>query len=42
MPAGRPTKYTEDCVRIAFEVMSLGATITKLAKVIGVNADSIY
>jgi transposase-like protein len=42
MPAGRPTKYTEDYVRIAFEVMSLGATITKLAKVIGVNADSIY
>jgi transposase-like protein len=42
MPAGRPTKYTEDYVRIAHEVMSLGATITKLAKVIGVNADSIY
>jgi transposase-like protein len=42
MPAGRPTKYIEDYVRIAFEVMSLGATITKLAKVIGVNADSIY
>jgi hypothetical protein len=42
MPAGRPTKYTEDYVRIAYEVMSLGATITKLAKVIGVNADSIY
>ena len=42
MPAGRPTKYIEDYVRIAFEVMSLGATVTKLAKVIGVNADSIY
>jgi hypothetical protein len=42
MPAGRPTKYTEDYVRIAFEVMSLGATITKLTKVFGVNADSIY
>jgi transposase-like protein len=42
MPAGRPTKYIEDYVRIAFEVMSLGATITKLAKVIGVNADTIY
>ncbi len=42
MPAGRPSKYNEDYVRIAFEVMSLGATITKLAKIIGVNPDSIY
>lgn len=42
MTAGRPTKYSDDYIRIAFEVMSLGATITKLAKVFNVNADSIY
>jgi transposase-like protein len=42
MPAGRPTKYTEDFVRIAYEVMSLGATVEKLAKVINVNPDTIY
>jgi hypothetical protein len=42
MQAGRPTKYKQDYIRIAYEVMSLGATITKLAKVFDVNADSIY
>jgi transposase-like protein len=38
----RPTKYCEDYVRMAFEIMSMGATITKLAKILDVNPDTIY
>jgi hypothetical protein len=42
MPGGRPSKYNTDYVRMAYEVMLLGATINDLAIVLNVNADTIY
>lgn len=42
MPGGRPTKYNADYARLAYEVMLIGATIVDLAKIIGINADTIY
>jgi len=39
---GRPTRFEERFVNMAFEIMCLGATIQKLAEVFQVHRDTIY
>ena len=41
-PRGRPNTYEPRYVKMAYEIMCLGATIPKLASIFGVNTDTIY
>lgn len=40
--AGRPSKYEKRFIDMAFEIMSLGATMPKLAAILNVNQDTLY